>query len=127
MWYEQLGSSLVSFFLGGGLVLLLINWWVNHKLSTAERKRMARVEDDAKEIALVKEYRRCIGRVLFYSVCLSDALTAIVRRYHPDETPEEDFMHTQLDKAHKEFEAADAALKAHDNTLLAKYKSEGKK
>lgn len=127
MWWEQLSNSLVSFFLGGGAVLLLINWWINRKLNIAEQKRIARIADEATEIALVKEYRRCIGRVLFYSVSLTKELVSIVRRYHPDETPEEAFMHSQLEKAHTEFEAADAALKAHDNTLLAKYKSEGKK
>lgn len=116
MWYEALGQTILGFFAGGGLVLLLLNWFINRKLSAYDANKKQRTEDTIKENRLVNAYRKALAKLLHWIV-------EFIR--HPNGGSEE-YIRNNVLSADAEFDAADHDLKGFNEDLLARYKGKEK-
>lgn len=112
MWWETLGQTLIGFFLGGGLVLLLLNWFINRKLNAYDANKKQRLEAAIKENKLVNAYRKTLAPWVHWT-------TEFIR--HPNGGSEE-YIRNNVLAASEKFDKADHDLKNFNEELLARYK-----
>ena len=116
MWWEQLGQNVLSFIFGGGLVLLLMNWFVNRKLNAYDANTKQRIDDSVNEARLVNLYRKALATLLHWIV-------EFIR--HPN-NGSEDYIRNEVLSADAKFDTADHDLKNFNEELLARYKGKDK-
>lgn len=116
MWWEQLGQNLISFVLGGGLVLLLVNWFINRKLNAYDANKKQKIDDAIKESRLVNIYRMALAALLKWIV-------EFIR--HPNGGSEE-YIRSQVLDSWSRFDCTDRELKNFNEDLLARYKGKEK-